>query len=317
MYRKVLISIVLILLITLGGVFAYSSYSEGKFLSEANSAFNKGNYLAALASYFVLNEDKDDLSLELKLQQAKESLIVEENFKRAKAAAEEGDWLETKYLLSEVKPIVDSDLYEKVLVLYQEASLKVEALEIKIAAEMQLLRDEAVQVKLQREQAEKETAEIAGKLSEVEKAKELVEQEAAAAQQEVVIERMLKFKNELSLLIDLLDSGSDLVLDGIVQIESDNDSIALTFLNQARTLFSNVQEHGEDLKLNRTPESAVFEVDVLLSTTSLLKKAVLSLGSATIFIEEQDDTFYQYLNDGKAFYNSGIENIAQLKGFVD
>lgn len=316
MYRKVLI-IVIALLLGFGAVFAYRSYTQGQFLSEANSAFSKGNYLAAIASYFVLNEEGDDLSLELKLQQAKESLIVEENFQRAKAAAEEGDWLETKYLLSEVKPIIDTDLYEKVLVLYEQASLKVEALEIKIAGEMQLLRDEAFRVKQEREQAKQETIEIARKLSEVEKAKELVEQEAAAAQQEVVVERILKFKNELSLLIDLLDSGSDLVLDGIVQIESDNDSIALTFLNQARALFSNVQEHGEDLKLNRTPESAVFQVNVLLSATSLLKKAVLSLGSATIFIEEKDDTFYQYLNDGKSFYSSGVDGILELQGFVD
>lgn len=324
MLRKILIGIVIILLLFVGAAFGYGSYTQGQFLSQGNSAFSKGNYLAALANYFVLNEGKDDLSVELKLQQAKESLVAEENFQRAEKAVEEGNWLEAKYLLSDVKSGVDTELYKKILLLYDEASKKVEALEIKIAGELQLLRDEAVEVKLQREQAEKETAEIAGKLSEVEKAKELAEQEVdiaqqetAAALQEAAVERLLKFTNELSLLIDLLDSGSSLVSDAIFQIESKNDAIALTFLNQARALFSNVKEHGEDLKLNRTPESSLFQVDMLLSTTSLLKKSVLSLGSATIFIEEQDDSFYQYLNDGKSFYNSGIEDIIELKGFVN
>jgi len=331
MRQKVLIGIVIVLLLASGTVFGYRSYSQGQFLAEGDSAFSKGNYLAALSNYFVLNEDKDDLEVEIKIQQAKESLVAEENLQRAKEAAEGGDWLEVKYLLSNIQPVVDSTLYEQVFLLYEEAADKVRALEAKIAGEMQLLRDEATQVKQEREDAEQEAIEIAGKLSEVEKAKELAEQEASiaqqeataaqqetvAAQQEAALERLLKFKNELSLLIDLLESGGSLVEDGILQIESENESVALTFLNQARALFSNIEEHGMDLKMNRTPELALFQVDMLLSTTSLLKKAVLSLGSATIFIEEKDDAFYQYLNDGKAFYDSGLDDIGELKGFVD
>ncbi len=324
MRSKILISIVIVMLLASGAVFGYRSYSQGQILSEADSAFNSGNYLAALANYFIFNEDKDDLIMELKIQQAKKSLVAEENLKQAKRAAEEGDWLETKYLLSNIQPVADSDLYEQVFLLYEEASEKVRALEVKIAGEMQALRDEATQVRQEREAAQQEAIDIADKLSEVEKAKELAEQEVGIAQQqtaaaleEAALERLLKFKNELSLLIDLLDSGSSLVADGILQIESGNDAVALTFLNQARTLFSNVEQHGEDLKLNRTPGTAVFEVNMLLTTTSLLKKAVLRLGSATIFIEEQDDVFYQYLNDGKAFYDSGVQDIVELKGFVD
>ena len=78
-----------------------------------------------------------------------------------------------------------------------------------------------------------------------------------------------------------------------------------------------MDEHGEDLRDNRTPADSLFKVDKLLDTSSSFTKAVLNLGSATIFIEEQDDTFFQYLDTGKEFFNSAVAGVSELKGFVE
>lgn len=218
MRQKVLLIIVVCLLLVSGAIAGYRSYAVGQFLSAADSAFEKGNYLAALANYFVVNEEKDDILVASKIVKTKELLVAEENFKRAKAAAEEGDWLEAKFLLSDIESAPDSNLSEQMFLLYEQAAEKVRDLEEKIAVEMQVLRDEAAGIKSAKEAAEQETAQVEERLKDVEKAKALAEEEISIAQQETQAalksaeeERIAKFKNEFALLINLLESGSSLV----------------------------------------------------------------------------------------------------------
>lgn len=317
---KITIIIVFSILLLAGGFFAHRSYSIAQFLRQAEKAFESGDYMAALANYFILREaSPDDGEIAGKISEAKELLVTQENFKKAKEAAERGEWLSVKPLLSDIPSSLDSELYQEIISLYQQASLKVQVLEEKIAFEILALKEEATQIKKEKETAQAETEIIEGKLKDVQAQKEEIEKQAQIAQQEtqaalqsVERERTEKFFNELSLLIDLLESGERLLFQAIGQIDSRNNITALSFLNQARSLFDSVKEHGQDLKENRTPQEHLNTVDKLLETSSLFVKGVLNLGSATVFIEEEE-TFSLYFGNGKEFFALGAVLLQELQ----
>lgn len=320
MFRVKAVAIIVILIIPLliGGFFAQKSYSLSQFLKQADAAFESGNYMAALANYFSLQEsDPGNNEIAEKIENTKELLVAKENFKKAKEAAERGDWLSVKPLLLDI-PDSSNSLYEEMLSLYQEAAEKVKVLEDKIAFEIAALKNEATRTKREREKALAEALAIEVQLKNVQAQKEEIERQAQIAQQEtedalklIEEERVAKFFNELSLLIDLLKNGENLLSQAISHIESGNNITALSFLNQARSLFDNVKEHGQDLKENRTPEQYMSTTEKLLESSSLFASSVLNLASATIFFPED----LTYFNSGRELFLSGVNLLNELQAF--
>lgn len=313
--KAIIIIIILAAPLLIGGFFAQKSYSLSQFLKQADAAFESGNYTAALTSYFSLQEsDPDNTEITEKIEKAKELLVAQENFKTAKLAAQEGDWLSVKPLLSNV-PDSSNSLYEEMMSLYKEAAQKVKVLEDKIAFEITALKNEATQTRRERETALAEALLIEAQLQDVQAQKREVEKQTQIAQQETVDalklieeERVAKFFNELSLLIDLLENGENLLSQSIGHIESGNDITALSFLNQAHSLFDNVKEHGQDLKENRTPEQYMSTTDKLLESSSLFTSSVLNLASATVVPEETT-----YFDSGKDLFLSGASLLNELQ----
>lgn len=291
----------------------------------ADSAFQKGDYLTALVKYSTLQDKHETEETFGKIEKTKKFIVAEENFLRAKEASEEGDWLEVKPLIDDAR-VADPNFkyYDDVRKLYSEASDKIEFLEKKIEGEIQILKKEAETQKLEKEAAKSETERIRTNLeatiSEKEKYESLAdesERRAKEALREAEKERFEKFLNELSLLVEMAENGDAYLEDAINDIDNNKDTSAFVFINQARILFDNVKKNANELKQNRTPVENLAMADGLLQSAGYFISSSRNLANAVIYIDEKNDNFYLYFDQGKSLKNSAAKELDKIRGFIN
>lgn len=333
MYGKTLsLFLFLVLIALVGNIFLQREFAE-RAIREAEADVSAGNYLASIAKYEnVKSRAFGDLKEEAaeRLEASKEFLVAEANFKKAKEAAEEGDWLKTKVLLSEDPALVNSAFshYEEAINLFLEASEKVRALEKKIEAELEQLKREAAQEKKLRETVETQVVETKSKLEATitEKKKteealrsEIEEQSEAAekARAEAEAERLAKFKNELDVYVSMLLKGNGHLDSALVEVGNKKDTTALLFVGQAKALFDEAELRGKDLRDARTPESLKEQAEKLLTAASLFIDASRRIGNLVFYIgKESDPQFNTLKQEAAEKRNSAEKFIQELKNFV-
>ncbi|MBI4118014.1 MAG: exodeoxyribonuclease VII small subunit [Parcubacteria group bacterium] len=317
-----------------GGSYVVFKQQFASSLEErAAAAFAEGNYAAALRYYSELNEstpEDEGVAVAEKAAESKNLLVAEEILKKAQEAAAEGDWFEVKALLQKGDVSLNTSFkeYKQAIELYVEASDKVKELEKKIETELGDLRDEALSEKTKRKeverQAEETKEELQTTIAKNEKREAELKQEIqvttagkAEAEKKAAEERLQKFLNETELYLGMLEKGATKLSEAVDEINKDKDSTALALLNQAKTLFDEVNDRAEELLNNRTEEAHKDEVQKLLQATAIFITSSRNIGTAVFYLDQKTGTeFTTFLKNGIEGKNSGLSIVGSLKSFV-
>ncbi len=316
-YKRTLFLFLMLVVFTVGSGFLVQK-GFFKYLEDAAyEELSAGNYLASVIAYNKLKEyapKSASLNLQEKIEESERLLVAESNFKKAQMAAEEGDWLQVKTLLTGDATMINTSFkhYEDAINLFIEASEKVKDLEAKIGKELTSLKQEALEEKGLREKAEARASETKNTLEAkiVEKEKSEVElraqittvaKERERAEQEARNEKRAKFINELSLYVGMLEKGNGYLDSALLDVDAKKDTSALVSLSQGKALFDEVTARGASFLNERTPKEYVSFTQKLLQAASLLTDASRHIGNLVFYMNEKES------NEFKTFFAGAKE----------
>ncbi|MBI2109015.1 MAG: hypothetical protein HYT93_02420 [Parcubacteria group bacterium] len=333
MYTKTLVTfVVLVALSLVGNLFLQKSFSK-RLVKEAGKELAAGNYLSSLAKYNSAAErtfGETSALAEQKTEEAKDLLVAGVNFEKAKKAAEEGDWLETKALLTGDPAVINTSFvyYREAIELFLEASEKVKALEEKIDTELKKLKVEAAEEKKLRENAEVKITETQTQLQSTIAEKTKTEQvlrseieqkasEAAQAKAQAEAERLQKFKNELDVYVSMLTKGNGYLTNALFEINKSTSSfLIIGIVEQAKALFDEAEIRGKNLLDERTPESLKTYVQKLLQASALFLDASQRMGSLVYTGKENESEFQRLSQEISEGRNTALQITQELQNFV-
>lgn len=305
-----------------------------KYLEEAAyEELSAGNYLASVIAYNKLKEyapKSASPDLQNKIEEAEKLLVAESNFKKAQIAAEEGDWLKVKALLTGEATMINTSFnhYEEAINLFIEASEKVKSLEIKIEKELTALKEEALEEKGLREKAEARASEtkntLQATIAEKEKSEirlreqiTTVAKERERAVQEARDERRAKFINELSLYVGMLEKGNGYLDSALADIDALKDTSALSYVSKAKDKFTEVNTRANIFLTERTPSEFKQHTQKLLQAATLLTDASRHIGSLVSYIDVKDGEEYKkFFIGAKERRLTAISLINELRSFI-
>lgn len=331
-----------------GGYYAVKSSSIKALSLALDQGIARGDYLAAIAASNSL-KDSGDSSPELaaKTSEATGLLVAEENFKKAKTAAERKDWADAGALLRATGVLSDpaSKYYDEVRQLYDEVealaagvahktAVTVFTLEEKAKAE-QTKRQELEQNKAKLEnnlkdkdktiaETEARAAETRSKLSE--KEKEAQANQAALASEQahsktlleaVASESKQKFFNEFRTYRDMAQKGREQLDSAVAELGGKRDVTALIYLSQGKILFEEAKSKISDLRNSRTPAAYQARVDDLLKSLEQFLDAAKQFRNAVVYLEDQGSAeFTGSLAKGKTALAGAVSYLAAVSDFI-
>ncbi len=304
--------------------------AQASLVEEGKRALADGNYLASLVSFSELKSKvPNDPAIADGAAQSEEFLVADKLLVRARAAAEEGDWLSVRALLEASGAATKSSFagYDEALTLLANATAKVSILEEKITSELLLLKQEASAERNARQllQSEKsrvetrfETARQENEARETALKEKLSEtaSEAQAAKEVADKERLQKFVNELAVYVGLLENGMKDLDSARADADAKRDTSALIYLNQGNAFFDEVREKAEGLLASRTPSGLENRVRDLVKAGTLLVSASRSFGNMVLYIDEEGGDFNAHKVAGQLTQADAGKLVQELKSFI-
>ncbi len=330
--RVVFFFLALVLMVGGGGTLLEKGFLKS-VEERAGRELASGDYLASVIEYNKLKEHTDGVltpEIQHKIEEAEKLLIAEANFNTAKKAAEEGDWLKVRALLTGEATMINTSFtqYEEAIELYIKASEKVKNLEEKIGTELASLKDEALTEKTKREKAEEQVSETKNTLQTTIAEKErketqLIEQITVAekgkaeAEQKALAERNAKFANELNLYLGMLEKGNGYLSSALAEIEALKDGPALSYVSDAKSQFTEVNTQGNIFLSERTPEEFKSHTQKLLQASALLTDASRYVGSLVSYMDIKDGEEYKkFFAGAKERRQTAVSLINELRVLV-
>jgi hypothetical protein len=283
---------------------------------KAESDLAKGDYAAALVAFNNLKEDSpNDEGVVAKYREAKSMVIAEELFNRAKKAAEDGAWLDTKVLLDDENIVLNPGFkhYDEAVTLYKDAEeritvleqandqtiLKLEQLSEEERARAEQIAADLQNISLAKQKTEQDLESAQGELSDVQsKATQTLadlESEQLRAQDladQIEEEQLAAFAQELKIYADMLTQGEWHLNNGLVEISQSEEINTLILVGQAKSFFEEVKSKANDLRDNRPLGQYMDKVDLIIQSANLYLSAGKSLRNAVVYIDDQQSAGY-------------------------
>jgi len=338
------------LVIGVGALYSWNQRSSPEELERnAQEEFDSGNYVAALALYNKLQENSpEDALIEATLQELQELLIAEDNFLKAKQAAENEQWYDVRALLqvNETTSNAKFKYSKEGAELRGQAEEEIESLEQETATQIANLQQTVVEEKSTRAAAEQMNSQTEIKLQEtiaqkqqtedvLQSTKELLKESekkitetqsqlerehkiAQALAQEAERERFEKFLNEVKVYAEMLKRGDEYLGLSFDEIDQTKDIPALIYIAQSKVLFDEVYTNVLELRSNRTPSRYSERADEVVQAAALFIDSSKSLRNAVIYIEEkQGGEFSNHFNQGKNLKDKAKVLLQQTEQFIN
>ena len=307
-------------------------YVEKKLTEEALEETSSGNYSAALVLYDKLKEkNSENNEVEIKIESVKKLFIAEENFLRAKEAAEKEDWISVEVLLKNSEAVLNEEFkfYEEAVLLYGQSKDLISSFEEEVSYKINNLRQAIKKEETKREQVERSKSQIESALQQTSSQKKQTEEALQSTQtllqqsqnkinetqaqieaeqrraeeleRQAEMEKLEKLSNEMQIYVGMLKDGNDHLNSAISEIDKSNDVAAFTFVSRARDLFNDAKEGATDLYENRTPYTYQTTVNNIVESADLFNQAVQNLSNAIVNIGSKEGSdFNNYYNNGKS-----------------
>jgi hypothetical protein len=132
-----------------------------------------------------------------------------------------------------------------------------------------------------------------------------------------VAEEQAAFVNECSVYLSLMDTVHTALLSAQTEIEATRDAQALVYINQAEDLLGEVEEKGEGLRDNRTPEGYLDEMSDLLRAVGIYKSSTKKYRAMVAELPDKGEAYDTAKQAAVFARTEGNTVIVDLKNRVD